>query len=61
MLKNIEEDAFRFSETMRKISPLVIMRKFHINFEAAKSVYYQVLLKQHIEGRRLANEYLDRI
>lgn len=61
MFKTIEEDAFKFSETMRKISPAVLMRKFHLNFEMAKNVYHRVLLKQHIEGRRLANEYLDRI
>jgi hypothetical protein len=59
MFENLDEKAYQVACSNRKISPLMFMRKFKLNIEAATELCQKVWLRQHLEARKLAASLPD--
>lgn len=59
MFEHYEEKAWEFAKTMKRISPICLMRKYHLNIDIAKKLCSKIWLRQHLEGRKFAKEVED--
>lgn len=57
MFENYEEKAFSFLKEFRRITPFLIMRRFHLKYDAALKICCKVWLRQHLEARKLTKEW----
>jgi hypothetical protein len=57
VLDRIIDEAYEYNKQFRcHISTAVIMRKFHLTNEVSLKIYHAVLLRGHLEARKLAKE-----
>lgn len=56
MIKNIEDEAFEYLKSFRRISPVFLMRKFKLTYKMAINVCQKIYLRQHVEARKLSRE-----
>lgn len=54
--EHLEEEAYRLSFIYPRLSTCLLMRKFKINYETAKSLRGKVFLRNHLEARRMAKD-----
>lgn len=59
MFEDYEEKAFSFLKEFRRITPPLIMRRFHLNYDAALKICCKVWLRQRLEARKLMKEFED--
>jgi hypothetical protein len=56
MENELENKIFEFCANLMKISPLMLMRKFKLNYDAANKICRKIWLKNHIEARKLSRQ-----
>jgi hypothetical protein len=59
MNENLEEEAFKLMNAFRKITPILLMRKFKLNAEMANKLCDKISLRQHLEMRKFVKETKD--
>lgn len=53
MFENLEEEAYKLLKEFRRISPHLLMRRFHLTGEMARILCLKVWMRQHKEARVL--------
>ena len=56
MMENIEEEAYKLLSKFKRITPVFLMKKFHLNPDCANVLCQKIWLRQHLEARKLAKE-----
>lgn len=57
MIEIYEEQAWEFSQSFKRISPILFMRKFKLNFDCALNLCHKIWRKRHVEAREFAKEF----